>query len=104
MNELWIGFWSNDSLDTTSVNYIYGYLGISVMTCISIFFRGMSYSIFSKNVSYLLSKKMIYSILRSPMSWFDATPSGRICIFILFLVIIFFFLVNRTNKDQDDVD
>jgi len=27
---------------------------------------------------------MLYSILRSPLSWFDSTPSGRI--------------LNRTNK------
>ena len=105
MNELWIGFWSNDSLETSSQNYIYGYLLISLLTCISVFSRGWSYSKFSKQASYLLSRKLIYSILRSPMSWFDTTPSGRIrSSFSLSFISIYFPLVNRTNKDQDDVD
>ena len=46
--------------------------------------------IFMKKVAVNLQNKLLFSIFRSPLSWFNTTPSGQI--------------LTRTNKDQDEVD
>ena len=78
MTELWVGWWSNNSINLTTDNYIYGYLGFSLGTACSVLLRGLIFAVFARKVGIFLAKKLLYSILRSPMSWFDVTPSGRI--------------------------
>ena len=38
----------------------------------------------------MIQKKLIATLLKTPLGWFDATPTGRI--------------LARTTKDQDDLD
>ncbi|RWS24603.1 multidrug resistance protein-like protein, partial [Leptotrombidium deliense] len=42
------------------------------------------------NASRVMHKEMLYSVLRSPLSFFDVTPTGRV--------------INRFSKDMMDVD
>mmetsp|Transcript_27011 Transcript_27011/g.23906 ORF Transcript_27011/g.23906 Transcript_27011/m.23906 type:complete len:116 (+) Transcript_27011:2534-2881(+) len=90
VNDFWIGAWSSDSFDFKQEEYVGIYAAIAVGTSIIALFRGYAFSFFSKNASRNIHKKLLYSVFRSPMSWFDTTPSGNI--------------LNRTTKDQDDID
>jgi len=86
----WLSIWSNGSYNLKSGDYILIYALLSLGTSICALARGFVFGMFTRQTSLTLFAKQLYAIFRSPMSWFDVTPSGRI--------------LNRTSKDQDDVD
>jgi len=86
----WLSIWSNGSYGLSSGNYILIYALLSLGTSVCALARGFVFGMFTRQTSLTLFAKQLYAIFRSPMSWFDVTPSGRI--------------LNRTSKDQDDVD
>ncbi|KAK3097219.1 hypothetical protein FSP39_007607 [Pinctada imbricata] len=67
---------------------IYGGLGIGQAICIALY--AMIFVVRSINASKILHQKMLHNVVRSPMSFFDTTPSGRI--------------VNRFSFDIDAID
>ena len=92
----WVSYWASDhfSLGLGSPRYlgtyVGGYAGFSfaaiTLTLISAYLQTYSSLAAAKS----LHSKMIQSLLRAPMSFFHATPLGRI--------------LNRFSKDQNDVD
>jgi ATP-binding cassette subfamily C (CFTR/MRP) protein 1 len=54
------------------------------------FLRGLFFAKFIIRTSKFIHRKLINSLLKSPLSWFDVTPTGRI--------------LARTIKDQYEVD
>lgn len=92
VNDWWLTSWStqrfNDYLNNLQYIYIYG--GLSLVTGVMTFMRGFAFSKFTLGAALSLHRKLIQSLMKTPMSWFDITPSGRI--------------INRCTKDQDDVD
>lgn len=54
------------------------------------FLRGLFFAKFIIRTSKTIHKKLIETLLKTPLSWFDVTPTGRI--------------LARTIKDQDDLD
>ena len=86
----WLSIWSNGTYGFSAGGYIAIYVLFSLGTSLCALGRGFIFGMFTRQTSLTLFAKQIYAIFRSPMSWFDVTPSGRI--------------LNRTSKDQDDVD
>ncbi|KYR03153.1 ABC transporter C family protein [Tieghemostelium lacteum] len=97
----WLSVWSdNSSTDSGSSSTPIGenrskyYLGIyvafSMAAIASTFFRSFGMVIGSIKGSQLFHEKMFESVIRSPMSFFDTTPIGRI--------------LNRFSKDQLTID
>jgi ATP-binding cassette subfamily C (CFTR/MRP) protein 1 len=92
----WVSFWSADEFNLGMgsskyiATYVGGYAGFSfaaiVFTLLSAYVQTYSALAAAKT----LHAKMIASLLRAPMSFFHATPLGRI--------------LNRFSKDQNDVD
>ena len=99
----WLSQWSEDTIiDTTNATssapvdqsnrnmrlLVYAALGIShtvfLLTGTMVLARG------SVNAAIKLHKNLLHRIMRSPMSFFDTTPIGRI--------------VNRFSKDMDVID
>jgi ATP-binding cassette subfamily C (CFTR/MRP) protein 1 len=93
-SNIWLSEWSDDphASNETSVRNmylgVYGVLG--VMQSISIMVATTVTSIFTLNAAIKLHQSMLVHILKSPMSFFDTTPLGRI--------------LNRFSKDIDIVD
>ncbi|KAI1280794.1 Multidrug resistance-associated protein 1 [Halotydeus destructor] len=99
-SNLWLSLWSNDEPlfvngtmvqdhDKTNMRLIvYGLLGFAQATLICLASFGLAKGTLDASVS--LHKEVLARILRSPMSFFDTTPLGRI--------------VNRFSKDVDTVD
>lgn len=52
--------------------------------------KGVFFAKFILTTSRVVQRQLIKALLKSPLSWFDVTPTGRI--------------LARTTKDQDDLD
>jgi ABC-type multidrug transport system fused ATPase/permease subunit len=91
---LWLTHWSSDNDSGKDINPLY-YIGVYALL-------GFSYSLLTVFQSIILQvycgirsarvlhQDMLHSVLRSPMSFFDTTPMGRI--------------LNRFSKDQSTID
>ncbi|KAI8983684.1 multi drug resistance-associated protein MRP [Pilobolus umbonatus] len=92
---LWLKTWSSDNLERGENTHIWYYLGIYALI-------GWSSAVFSViqtvilwvycaiRSARVLHGKMLESVIRSPMSFFDTTPLGRV--------------LNRFSKDQHTID
>uniref|UniRef100_A0AAY4BSE5 Multidrug resistance-associated protein 1 n=1 Tax=Denticeps clupeoides TaxID=299321 RepID=A0AAY4BSE5_9TELE len=89
-SNFWLSRWTDDPVINGTQPYremrlsIYGALGVAVF-CYSI-----SVSIGGILASRYLHETMLYNVLRSPMAFFERTPSGN--------------LVNRFSKETDTID
>ncbi|XP_063790449.1 multidrug resistance-associated protein 1-like [Pseudophryne corroboree] len=90
----WIGLWADDlpvngTQQNTSMRLtVYSILG--VMQVLGIFIASATIIIGGVSVSRQLHSKLLYSILRCPLSFFERTPSGN--------------LTNRFAKEMDTID
>ncbi|KAF6122854.1 ATP binding cassette subfamily C member 1 [Phyllostomus discolor] len=90
----WLSLWTDDPIvngtqEHTKVRLsVYGALGIS--QGIGVFGYSMALSIGGIIASRRLHLDLLHNVLRSPMSFFERTPSGN--------------LVNRFSKEMDTVD
>lgn len=92
---LWLTHWSSDNDSGKGVSSPMYYIGVYALL-------GFSYSLLTVFQSIILQvycgirsarvlhQDMLHSVLRSPMSFFDTTPMGRI--------------LNRFSKDQSTID
>jgi len=91
---IWLSAWSSDPEASTVLAVrnkylvVYGVLG--VLQSLAIMSATLLCQVFTLNAASLLHSTMLMRILRSPMSFFDTTPLGRI--------------LNRFSKDIDIVD
>ncbi|XP_056143847.1 multidrug resistance-associated protein 1 isoform X2 [Lampris incognitus] len=90
----WLSLWTDDPVvNGTQPNRtmrlgIYGALGLS--QGLAVFSYSIAVSIGGVLASRYLHQTMLYNVLRSPMSFFERTPSGN--------------LVNRFAKETDTID
>uniref|UniRef100_A0A8C5NA28 Multidrug resistance-associated protein 1 n=1 Tax=Gouania willdenowi TaxID=441366 RepID=A0A8C5NA28_GOUWI len=90
----WLSKWTDDpTVNGTQPNSqmrlgVYGILGIS--QGVAVFVYSLSMSIGGILASRSLHQSMLFNVLRSPMSFFERTPSGN--------------LVNRFSKEMDTID
>eukprot|EP00079_Xenopus_tropicalis_P030383 XP_012826370.1 PREDICTED: multidrug resistance-associated protein 1-like [Xenopus tropicalis] len=90
----WIGLWADDppvngTQQHTSLRLgVYSFLG--VMQALSIFAASSTIIVGGVSVSRQLHSRLLYSILRCPLSFFERTPSGN--------------LTNRFAKEMDIID
>ncbi|KAF4093148.1 hypothetical protein AMELA_G00028850 [Ameiurus melas] len=90
----WLSLWTDDPvINGTQPNRdmrlgVYGALGLS--QGIAVFCYSISVSIGGILASRYLHETMLHNVLRSPMSFFERTPSGN--------------LVNRFSKETDTID
>ncbi|XP_045932388.1 multidrug resistance-associated protein 1 isoform X1 [Micropterus dolomieu] len=90
----WLSLWTDDPVvngtqpDRMMRLGVYGALGLS--QGVAVFGYSLSMSIGGILASRCLHQSMLYDVLRSPMSFFERTPSGN--------------LVNRFAKEMDTID
>ncbi|XP_048817763.1 multidrug resistance-associated protein 1 isoform X1 [Lagopus muta] len=90
----WLSLWTDDPVVNGTQQYtnvrlgVYGALGIS--QGIAVFGYSMAVSIGGIFASQHLHLDLLHNVLRSPMSFFERTPSGN--------------LVNRFSKEIDTID
>ncbi|EFA83154.1 ABC transporter C family protein [Heterostelium album PN500] len=85
----WLSQWTNSDSDDGRY-YLYIYIGLSMGAVVATFFRSYSMVFASIKGSKMFHEKMFNAVIRSPMSFFDTTPLGRI--------------INRFAKDQMVID
>ncbi|KAM8934198.1 multidrug resistance-associated protein 1-like [Pelodytes ibericus] len=90
----WIGLWADDPVVNGTQQFtslrlgVYSFLGM--LQVVGIFAASASVIIGGVSVSRQLHSKLLYSILRCPLSFFERTPSGN--------------LTNRFSKEMDTID
>nr|XP_020463909.1 multidrug resistance-associated protein 1-like [Monopterus albus] len=90
----WLSLWTDDPVvngtqpDRMRRLGVYGALGLT--QGVAVFGFSLSMSIGGILASRYLHQSMLYDVLRSPMSFFERTPSGN--------------LVNRFSKEMDTID
>ncbi|KAL4258198.1 ATP-binding cassette transporter C, partial [Pleurotus pulmonarius] len=90
-NNLFLGFWTGQTISGfTQGSYMGVYAGLGVANALFSFMLGMSFSFASLIASFNLFSAALTAVLRSPTSFFDTTPMGRI--------------LTRLSKDQDTLD
>uniref|UniRef100_A0A914LYZ1 Uncharacterized protein n=1 Tax=Meloidogyne incognita TaxID=6306 RepID=A0A914LYZ1_MELIC len=96
---LWLAKWSdqaekiqkgNSSFSNETKSNLVIYTSLGIAQAFTVAFGSVIMSIGMIKASRKLHQTMLKSVLRSPMSWFDITPLGRI--------------MNRFGKDVDSLD
>ncbi|KAG6916304.1 hypothetical protein DXG01_007461 [Tephrocybe rancida] len=90
-NNLFLGFWTGETIKGfTQVKYMAVYAGLGAAQTLFSFLLSLAFSLMSLVGSLRLFKAALNSVLRSPISFFDTTPLGRI--------------QSRLSKDQYTLD
>ncbi|ETV95462.1 hypothetical protein H310_10942 [Aphanomyces invadans] len=87
---LWLSLWSNHPQPSDQTFYLSIFVVLNVAYILCLFFRAVSIYLFGLVGAKELFQRLITQILRSPMTFFDTTPLGRI--------------VNRLSKDMYTTD
>ncbi len=89
---LWLAHWSNDNQTSTGKQdkYLGVYVAFGLGSCLTFSVGWLSTLLGGLWASTVLHARMLFRILRAPMSFFDTTPKGR--------------LINRFSSDIADVD
>ncbi|WVQ83340.1 hypothetical protein IAT38_005479 [Cryptococcus sp. DSM 104549] len=90
-NTLFLGYWSEDQFSGLSQG---GYIGIygGIGAAMALLTWSAIYTTFLAGIkaSYTMFNEAFHGVMRSPTSWHDRTPTGRI--------------INRMSKDIDNLD
>ncbi|TBU42097.1 multidrug resistance-associated ABC transporter [Dichomitus squalens] len=90
-NTLFLGFWTSSSIPGFSQgDYMGTYAALGVSSGLFAFALSWNMSMLSLTAGLRMFKKAFLGVLRSPVSFFDTTPLGRI--------------MSRLSKDQDVID
>ncbi|KAG0379808.1 hypothetical protein BGX24_011581 [Mortierella sp. AD032] len=87
---IWLSFWSSDRFGLTVWEYIDVYVATAVVQLIIVMLGSYVLVLAILKGSKKIHDNAFYSVLRSPMSFFDTTPAGRI--------------LNRFSKDVSTID
>ncbi|KAG5635613.1 hypothetical protein H0H81_010631 [Sphagnurus paluster] len=90
-NNLFLGFWTGNTIKGfTQGKYMAVYAGLGAAQALFSFLLSLAFSLIGLVASLRLFKAALNGVLRSPVSFFDTTPMGRI--------------QSRLSKDQDTLD
>ena len=89
-SDWWVGEWSIHKFNLDKYTYMWIFVVISLTVGILLYLKGIFFAKFINSTSRVIQKSLIKTLLHSPLSWFDVTPTGRI--------------LARTSRDQDDLD
>ncbi|KAG2411497.1 hypothetical protein HFD88_009052 [Aspergillus terreus] len=90
MTGLWLSYWSAQSFDLSRGQWIGMYAGLACLQGVLLFAFSVCTSVVGTNASRTMLNQATWHVLRSPMSFFDTTPLGRI--------------THRFTKDIDVMD
>ena len=88
--EWWAGKWFNRDFQLTDQQSIRIYFGLVIALFVFLIARSLLYSTFAPKASYSIYKKLLWNLLRKPMTFFDTNPSGVI--------------INRAVDDMETVE
>ncbi|RDX46560.1 multidrug resistance-associated ABC transporter [Lentinus brumalis] len=90
-NTLFLGFWTSSTIPGFSQGeYMGTYAALGVGSGIFLFLLSLTVSLLSLKASLRMFEAAFNAVVRSPVSFFDTTPLGRI--------------ISRLSKDQDTLD
>ncbi|OQR90579.1 ATP-binding Cassette (ABC) Superfamily, partial [Thraustotheca clavata] len=89
-SDFWLTQWTSNASRDNTVYYLSIYCGLCLASVLMVLIRTLTVSLSGLKASRYLFESMTKSLLAAPMSFFDATPSGRI--------------INRFSNDIASID
>ena len=89
-SNVWLSLWSVDSLNRDASFYLTVYACLTIGAAVLVYARALAIAIATVRAGFRFHETVLWSILKSPVSFFDTTPSGRI--------------LNRLSQDQAVID
>lgn len=86
----WVGLWAEDRIGASLETYISVYASLGVIYGAFVFLRSIKLAFNHVRAGLTLHRRLLVHLLRLPMKFYDANPSGRI--------------VNRFSRDMDIID
>lgn len=74
----WVGQWSENTYNLTNQQYKQAYAMIGLVCLVFLVLRAVTLGYVTEIASVEIFRKILWNILRRPMSFFDTTPSGVI--------------------------
>ncbi|KAJ3111421.1 hypothetical protein HK100_002694 [Physocladia obscura] len=90
MTDEWLTYWTNRSFNLTEAQYIGIYIALAICSAIGNVTFGITMSNAGVTGSWNMHGYALSGVMRSPLSFFDATPLGRI--------------TSRFSRDFDGID
>lgn len=92
IGDYWLVAWTERKWSGTlsESHYVFGYVGSGVLQAAATFTAGTVFAVCGLRASVELHRRALHAVARSPVAFFEVTPSGRI--------------LNRFAKDLDLVD
>lgn len=90
ITSLWLSWWTSNKYGYSTGAYIGGYAALGFLQAALMFVFSVTLTVLGTKASKVMLSRAIRRVLRSPMSFFDTTPLGRI--------------TNRFAKDVDVMD
>lgn len=90
VTSLWLSWWTGNKFGYSDGVYIGGYAALGAVQASLLFAWSVAITVMGTKASKVMLHRAITRVLRSPMSFFDTTPLGRI--------------TNRFAKDVDVMD
>ena len=79
-NGIWLSWWSSpvNSRGYSKGHYLGGYISLVISQVIGTTIAQLVFVFFCVNTGKALHSRLLHSVARSPISWFDRTPIGRL--------------------------
>ncbi|MBE9038714.1 ABC transporter transmembrane domain-containing protein [aff. Roholtiella sp. LEGE 12411] len=88
-SDLWLAYWAADGRNPGAL-FLTGFILLGIFVGIITFLRAIYMALRGVNAANKIHKQLLSGVLHAPLSFFEATPSGRV--------------LNRFSKDQKIID
>lgn len=88
-SDFWLAYWASDQRSPGAL-FLVGFIGLGILAVIITFLRAIYMALRGVKAAQKLHKKLLSGVLHAPLSFFEATPIGRV--------------LNRFSKDQKVID
>ena len=76
--DVWIGFWAAGEFPLSTTEYLGIYGGLAAGAVLALVVRSLYLALLTIRASTFLFERALLRLMRAPMGWFNANPSGRI--------------------------
>ncbi len=78
--DFWLAKWTSQSASVHDLSFVFFYGGLSLLGSLFLFMKEVSFALAGLSSCQSFHNRLLASLLKAPMSFFDTTPIGRIMV------------------------